>query len=447
MEKNDGRLLTAGAQRMRVDTDEKVEMLERKLAESKLSDSKIDSKSDSKSDSKANAKSESRVDENSLNKREGESRQDTKLAVKRIDSNSNANANASSIANANANASSIANVKSTASANANKLDANAKRESQSSKTDDSNDSNEITNDISNEISNDISGMSESSLNESKFAESCENNRDQTNDRSNERRWKLTDFVVGKALGNGKFGKVYQAREVKSGFVVALKVLFKKQLKQSNVEYQLRREIEIQSHLRHPNILRLFGYFYDESRVFIILEFAPGGELYRELKTHRNFTEMKSARYIATLADAIQYCHSNRVIHRDIKPENILIGVRGELKIADFGWAVHAHDRRQTICGTLDYLPPEMVSGESHDHTVDVWALGVLLYEFLTGHPPFESNSLDETYSNIVNTDYTMPEYISAPAKDLVARLLQRDPSKRITLPELLVHPWIRANAH
>ena len=136
------------------------------------------------------------------------------------------------------------------------------------------------------------------------------------------RWQLKDFDIGKCLGKGKFGHVYLAREKKSKYVVALKVMFKSQLQKSQVEHQLRREIEIQSHLRHSNVLRLYGYFYDKTRVYLILEYAPRGELYKELQSCKKFSEERSATYIRDLSKTLSYCHSKHVIHRDIKPENL-----------------------------------------------------------------------------------------------------------------------------
>jgi len=262
-------------------------------------------------------------------------------------------------------------------------------------------------------------------------------------RSSKRKWKLSDFDIGKPLGRGKFGCVYLAREKTTKYICALKVLFKSQLAKAGVEYQLRREIEIQSHLRHPNILRLYGYFYDDNRVYLILEYAGKGELYKVLQKEGRFSEEKTSRFIAMLADALRYCHTKHVIHRDIKPENLLLGVKGELKIADFGWSVHApNNRRQTLCGTLDYLPPEMIEGAEHDSTVDVWSLGVLMYEFLVGKPPFEAEEYVETYNRIAKVDLKYPPYLSEEAKDLMNRLLVKSPKDRLPLDTCLQHPFI-----
>ncbi|MGH0180538.1 UNVERIFIED_CONTAM: hypothetical protein FKN15_004535 [Acipenser sinensis] len=328
-----------------------------------------------------------------------------------------------------------------------------------------------------------------------------------------------------------------------------------QLEKAGVEHQLRREVEIQSHLRHPNILRLYGYFHDSSRVYLILEYAPKGELYSELQRCGKFNEQRSATYITELSDALLYCHSKKVIHRDIKPENLLLGASGELKIADFGWSVHApcsrratlcgtldylppemiegrmHDekvdlwslgvlcyeflvgtppfetksheetyrkiskyitelsdallychskkvihrdikpenlllgasgelkiadfgwsvhapssRRATLCGTLDYLPPEMIEGRMHDEKVDLWSLGVLCYEFLVGTPPFETKSHEETYRKISKVDFSYPQFVSEGCRDLISKLLKHNPNQRLPLPGVLTHPWVVANS-
>jgi aurora kinase, other len=265
-------------------------------------------------------------------------------------------------------------------------------------------------------------------------------------KSKKRSWKLSDFEIGKPLGRGKFGCVYLAREKKSKYVVALKVLFKNQLNTAGVEHQLRREVEIQSHLRHKNILRLYGYFYDATRVYLILEYAAKGELYKHLQKEERFTEAKTATYIASLAEALSYCHSKNVIHRDIKPENLLLGRSDDLKIADFGWSVHApNSRRQTLCGTLDYLPPEMIEGKDHDQSVDIWSLGVLCYEFLVGSPPFETDGHHETYRRISRVDVQYPTFVTREARDFISKLLVKDPKKRMPLSAALKHPFIVNN--
>lgn len=254
------------------------------------------------------------------------------------------------------------------------------------------------------------------------------------------------FEIGKPLGKGKFGRVYLAKERSTGFVCALKVLHKSELQQGKVEKQVRREIEIHSNLRHPNILRFYGHFHDSKRVFLILEFAGKGELYKHLRKENRFPEWKAAQYIAQMAAALKYLHKKHVMHRDIKPENILVGIHGEIKISDFGWSVHApNNRRNTMCGTLDYLPPEMIKPGSQENfyseKVDLWSLGVLTYEFLVGEAPFEDTPV-MTQRRIARGEMAVPKFVSPEAKDLIERLLVLDPEKRIPLTEVQKHPWI-----
>ena len=254
--------------------------------------------------------------------------------------------------------------------------------------------------------------------------------------------------MGKPLGRGKFGNVYMAREKATGAVVALKVIFKKQVDKHGVLAQLREEIEIQTRLRHPGVLRLYGFFHDEKRVYLVLELAAGGELYKRLQTETTFSEAQTAKWIAQLAGALRVVHEHHVIHRDIKPENLLLDSEDNLKIADFGWSTVAQHKRKTFCGTLDYLAPEMLTEDSYDKRVDVWALGVLLFECLVGTPPFEvPESTEETHARIISGEVRFPadgpgSKLSEDVKGLIVRLLQRDPRHRATLDEALAHPFL-----
>ncbi|CAD7946213.1 unnamed protein product [Amoebophrya sp. A120] len=283
---------------------------------------------------------------------------------------------------------------------------------------------------------------------------------------------LDDFDIGKLLGRGKFGNVYVARDRLTGFVVALKILHKAQLVKHGVCSNLRREILIQAHLRHENLLRLYTYFFDEEKIYLVLECASDGELYGVLGKNGNperLPEPLAAHYFRQMVLALQACHQKHIIHRDIKPENILVSKtpdgREVLKLADFGWSVHLRDeseRRLTLCGTLDYLSPEMCSKQRHAYGVDVWALGILLYEFLMGNCPFERRGdaeRDDTQATFyaiqkeaprfdqrrVSDDLVPIEPDEEPtdeAKDLILQFLAKDPEKRISLEDALRHPWL-----
>ncbi|PIK48096.1 putative aurora kinase A [Apostichopus japonicus] len=222
-------------------------------------------------------------------------------------------------------------------------------------------------------------------------------------------WSLKDFDIGRPLGKGKFGNVYLAREKQTEFIVALKVLFKSQLQKCQVEHQLRREIEIQSHLRHQHILRLYGYFHDETRIYLILEYAPKGEVYKNLQKCRRYDDATAAKVCILSLNVcrIQIGHCMMYTCEKSTPTDVRLS---------------RNVRRTTMCGTLDYLPPEMVEGKSHDEKVDLWSLGVLCYEFLVGKPPFETASNTETYRKITKVDYTFPSYVSEGARDLIRKV-------------------------
>eukprot|EP00501_MAST-03F_sp_TOSAG23-6_P001350 GSMAST32.ASY1.ANO1.1401.1 assembled CDS len=241
---------------------------------------------------------------------------------------------------------------------------------------------------------------------------------------NTRNWTLSDFSIGRAIGKGKFGNVYVAKEKNSTCHVAFKVLFKSQLYQSHkkrIEI-LKREVEIHSRLIHKNIVRMFGYFHDPTCVYLILEFSNFGNVLDLMKKQKfgHFSEDFALQFFLDCALAIKHSHHRHVAHRDLKPENILVFHNDnnshekntnlislqnvQLKICDFGWSTilnkNLNQKSNTICGTPAYLSPEMVLGQSHDCDVDLWSLGVLLYEFSTGMTPFYDRNVPKMYENI-----------------------------------------------
>ncbi|XP_011314672.1 aurora kinase A isoform X2 [Fopius arisanus] len=173
-------------------------------------------------------------------------------------------------------------------------------------------------------------------------ENDENNRNAENSSQEKKQWALSDFSMGKKIAKGSFGIVYSAKEKHQDVVVAMKILFKTEIAKTEMKQQVRKEIEIHTHLNHPNILRMYGWFQDEKRIFMVMELAPGRDLLTIMNNIpiKRFSEPVAASYVSQLTEAMKYIHKKRIIHRDVKLENIVLGKDNVLKLTDFGWAIH-----------------------------------------------------------------------------------------------------------
>ena len=270
----------------------------------------------------------------------------------------------------------------------------------------------------------------------------------------EREAQVSDFesITKKAMGEGAFGEVYKVRHKQTKEMYAIKVVSKSKVIKSNLLPQLRREIRIMYSLKHPHVINLYNHFEDDSNFYLVLELAQGGTLWHKLNRFKTFDEPTTAQYLREVILAIEYLHSRDppIIHRDIKPENLLLdkeGREGRIKVADFGWSNFFNpDRtRNTYCGTLDYLAPEMINQDGHSTSLDIWNLGVLLFELLTGTAPFQAPTQAAMFEKILKVKINFPKSFPPLAKDLVLKLLRNNPEERMPLKEILQHPWMQYN--
>lgn len=265
-------------------------------------------------------------------------------------------------------------------------------------------------------------------------------------RGEEEELKRSDFDFEKRLGEGAFGQVWHVRHKNTDKRFALKIVPKdKVLKMLS---QFRREVFIMYELDHPHIIKLYNHFEDDKYFYLIMELASGGNMFHKLYREKQFIERVAAQYFREVVLAVEYLHSHvpAIIHRDIKPENILLDKDSRVKLTDFGWSNYYSPEKQaprtTVCGTLEYLPPEMVDRKGHDTAADIWCLGVLLFEMLVGYTPFKASGKDIMLSNITRIKPKFPMSFPPLARDLINRMLQKDPKDRITITEVKEHRWM-----
>ncbi|KAL3752502.1 hypothetical protein ACJRO7_013200 [Eucalyptus globulus] len=259
------------------------------------------------------------------------------------------------------------------------------------------------------------------------------------------------YEVGRLLGCGAFAKVYHARNLQTGQSVALKVIHKKKLSSSNsatLMSNIKREISILRRLRHPYIVSLYEVLATRSKIYVVMEFAKGGELFSKVSKGR-LSEDVSRRYFQQLISALGYCHARGVFHRDLKPENLLLDDNGDLKVTDFGLSAVTDQIRSdgllhTLCGTPAYVAPEILGKKGYDGAkVDVWSCGVILFVMTAGYLPFNDPNLMAMYRKIYKGEFRCPKWMSADLKRFLRRLLDTNPDTRITIHEILTDPWFR----
>ncbi|KAG9056824.1 camp-dependent protein kinase catalytic subunit [Serendipita sp. 407] len=246
------------------------------------------------------------------------------------------------------------------------------------------------------------------------------------------RYGLVDFVIHRTLGTGSFGRVHLARSKHNMRYYAIKVLAKEKVYRMKQVEHTNSERAMLARVQHPFIVNLWGTFQDSLNLYMIMDFVPGGELFTLLRKSQRFPNPVAKFYAAEVALALDYLHGQDIIYRDLKPENILISADGHVKVTDFGFAKHVPDVTWTLCGTPDYLAPEIIQGKAYNKSVDWYALGVLIFEMLAGYPPFytESTHPVHLYEKILNAQVVYPNFFDPVAIDILGKFLSKDVTER-----------------
>eukprot|EP00586_Coscinodiscus_wailesii_P020225 CAMPEP_0172499760 /NCGR_PEP_ID=MMETSP1066-20121228/130577_1 /TAXON_ID=671091 /ORGANISM="Coscinodiscus wailesii, Strain CCMP2513" /LENGTH=363 /DNA_ID=CAMNT_0013273673 /DNA_START=209 /DNA_END=1300 /DNA_ORIENTATION=- len=244
---------------------------------------------------------------------------------------------------------------------------------------------------------------------------------------------LSKFTLKETLGTGTFGRVRLASyDNKKNY--ALKILKKRNIIELKQTDHIKSEISILSKIDHPFIVNKIGHFQDERHLYMVIEYVQGGELYTHLRNCECFPDDQAKFYAMEIVCAFEYLHKTLIIYRDLKPENILITTDGHLKITDFGFAKLLESSGAltwTLCGTPEYLAPEVIQCQGHGKSVDWWTLGILVYEMLAGYPPFYDHNPFGIYQKILTGDMDYPREFHKPSKSFVKKLLTRDRTKRM----------------
>ncbi|KAK7341001.1 hypothetical protein VNO80_23925 [Phaseolus coccineus] len=258
------------------------------------------------------------------------------------------------------------------------------------------------------------------------------------------RYQLTRF-----LGRGNFAKVYQARSLVDGATLAVKAIDKSKTVDAAMEPRIVREIDAMRRLQnHPNILKIHEVLATKTKIYLVVDYAGGGELFSKLSLRGRLPEPLVRRYFSQLVSALLFCHRHGIAHRDLKPQNLLLDAAGDLKVSDFGLsALPEHlrdDLLHTACGTPAFTAPEILRRVGYDGSkADAWSCGVILYNLLAGHLPFDDSNIPAMCRRISRRDYQFPEWISKSARSLIHQLLDPNPKSRISLERVFDSRWLR----
>lgn len=259
---------------------------------------------------------------------------------------------------------------------------------------------------------------------------------------------VQDFDLLYVIGKGSFGKVLQVRKKDNGKIYAMKILNKKNILENNELEHTKTEKNILQKLVHPFLVNLNYSFQTPDKLYFIMDYVNGGELFYHLQKEHKFEPDRVRFYCAEICLGLEYLHNSGVIYRDLKPENILLNGDGHICLTDFGISKEgllAEDSRTaTFCGTPEYLAPEVLEGKQYTKAVDWWSFGTLMYEMLTGLPPFYSQDVQQMYFKIMHAKLELPDHLSPDTKDILLKLLERDPNKRLAdAASIKSHPYFK----
>ncbi|KAI0986165.1 hypothetical protein GJ496_002067 [Pomphorhynchus laevis] len=249
------------------------------------------------------------------------------------------------------------------------------------------------------------------------------------------------YTKGRFMGKGGFARCYEIIDVSTSAMFAGKIVSKTLLTKSHQQQKMRQEIEIHKALKHAHVVRFYSYFEDDHNVYVVLEICQRRTLMELQRRRKIITEPEARYFMYQTIDAIQYLHRRKIIHRDLKLGNLFLNNEMKIKVGDFGLATMLQsddERKRTLCGTPNYIAPEVLLKNGHGYAVDIWALGCILFTLLVGHPPFETSSLKDTYSKIRHNDYFIPPgSMSQYASLLIRQMLDPDPDKRPTINQVM----------